>query len=941
MKKRQFSVTKIVMFNLISLIIIWNISIFLSALISLNLKKNKIIKNITYFSTLQVTLTNQRLKKIERNIQLLAYRYKLCHAIPKIVKLLEEKRRSLDHSCNINNDVPSSRIEYYCKFIQIFCNIRQNYYLNNDFSECCHIVSCFALYDYATHYFMDEKAKLNIVSQQPNHDNFYWSQPQYISNDGWKVSVFTDVSNEIFIGLIVKLDDLIYLDYLILESYINLWLEKDNRILPCSSLSETMINQLQPILQSLDLHDGWQHIPGYMMFCAQLKGPGWQQITLFPQRGKIQNIFDIIAVQLPFSIVILLVLISAIFLILYHYLIKPLWNFFEILTQRKLGLSSCYLLENYHNKLDNIARVYNTILNILHIQFNTLDKRYIEKTQFLRQVKKQTEKENNCKDGRYLITISHELRTPLNGIFGALELLQKTTQLTTKQCQLIETTQQCATFLLSMVNNLLDFSSIEFGQCSLHIIEQTPLLPLLDQAMNIIQGPSQKKGLVLKTFVNKNVPLYLDIDGMRLRHILINLLSNAVKFTEYGTIFLNVNKRDRHLIFTVSDSGKGISPENQSDVFIPFFRSKDTTSQGTGLGLTIATSLAKMMGGSLELDSILGFGTCISFFMPLNHYQEPSLLDGRLSAPLALHRQLNTWGITCDLSPKGIGPFADPELCFLPGKLYERVLCTLSEKVIEIAKNIKVQPWQLNILLVDDTAINREIIGLMLRTLGQRITLATDGINALSLGRQQRFDLVLMDFLMPGMDGITCAQKWRHDPDNLDCACMITALSGNTTSEEYMRCKNVGIQHYLTKPITLSKLVDNISYAAEFQLQRNIPLQEQKNFLTTHFIDRDNESLRLKFYDSLHSLLRDIEKNINNQEKITRFLHTFKGILGQAGLKELLKNISDMENHIKHGLPLSQEHIATLRYILDNYFGNDNTSIKHNNTPIGQHYESI
>lgn len=255
--------------------------------------------------------------------------------------------------------------------------------------------------------------------------------------------------------------------------------------------------------------------------------------------------------------------------------------------------------------------------------------------------KKRAEQANKRKS-IHLTVISHELRTPMNGVLGAIELLQ-TTPLDIKQQGLADTARHCTLSLLAIINNLLDFSRIESGHFTLHM-EETALLPLLDQTMQTIQGPAQSKKLSLRTFVGQHVPLYFHTDSIRLRQILVNLLGNAVKFTETGGIRLTVKRHKEQLIFLVSDSGKGIEIQQQSQIFTAFYQA-DTNSQGTGIGLTIASSLAKMMGGQLKLNSVPGVGTCISLVLPLQEYQPPQPIKGTLSAPFCLHRQLACWGI--------------------------------------------------------------------------------------------------------------------------------------------------------------------------------------------------------------------------------------------------------------------------------------------------------
>ncbi|MEN3259376.1 two component system sensor kinase [Sodalis endosymbiont of Spalangia cameroni] len=922
MKRQQSLVIKLTIFISISLIIIWLISVFAATYVSLNLSRHRILENLAHFSALRMELTNHRFEGAERDAQALANRYKLYHATPLMI-LPGEKSESRYFPFNPDNCIPPGKRERDRMFIQVFGTAGQTYYLDSFILDRRYGVSLLPPRDHTPDYFIRQQVELNAFPNQPAHDNLFWGRPEFLPGTGWSVAVAAAAPNEVLTGLTVKLNDLLSYGHPVLGSDINLWLDGSNRILPFSRVSAQTAARLQPMLQRLTLKDGWQAVPGYMLLRTQLKGPGWQQVILFPQSGGMKRTLDVIAAQLPFAVVTLLMLAVTLFWLLHRYLARPLWDFVAIIGKTGPHSLSARLPENRHDELGSIAHAYNLLLDTLRTQYDNLENVVAERTRALNEAKQQAERANKRKSS-HLTTISHELRTPLSGSLGALELLQMTT-LTDKQFQLADTARQCVFSLLSIINNLLDFSRIESGQLSLHI-EETPLLPILDQAMHTIQGPGQSKGLTLRTFVGKQVPLYLDIDGMRLRQILVNLLGNALKFTQSGGIFLSVKRHDQQVIFAVNDSGQGIAPEDQADVFTPFFQSEGTM-QGTGLGLAIAANLAKMMGGSLTLSSTPGLGTCMSFIMPLNDYREPHPLGGQLAAPLALHRQLAAWGISCEPSLED-GPFSAAELRFLPGKLYDRVIRAFAGDLPETTGNIPVQPWRLRILLVDDAVINREIIGMMLHSLGQDVTLAADGASALALGRQQPFDLVLMDVRMPDMDGTACARLWREDPENRDRDCMITALSANTAPEDIARCKEAGMRHYLTKPVTLAQLADGISYAAEYQLQRDIPLQEQDSRLTTSFLSAGSDLLRQKVHESLHSLLNDIELNVNDVEKISALLHTLKGGLGQAGLGELLCDVVDMENLVKHGLPLSGEQIAELRHALDKYLSAENASAR-------------
>ncbi len=184
-------------------------------------------------------------------------------------------------------------------------------------------------------------------------------------------------------------------------------------------------------------------------------------------------------------------------------------------------------------------------------------------------MKQKRAEQANKRKSIHLTVISHELRTPMNGVLGAIELLQ-TTPLNIEQQGLADTARNCTLSLLAIINNLLDFSRIESGHFTLHM-EETALLPLLDQQCKPSRGQHKAK-TVITYFCWSTCPLYFHTDSIRLRQILVNLLGNAVKFTETGGIRLTVKRHEEQLIFLVSDSGKGIEIQQQSQIFTAFIK---------------------------------------------------------------------------------------------------------------------------------------------------------------------------------------------------------------------------------------------------------------------------------------------------------------------------------------------------------------------------------
>jgi len=913
MKKPHSLVGKLTLLISISLIIIWLITIFTTTYIALNQNQQRVIDNLSRISALKAGLSNQRFSGAERDARELEYHHRLYQSVPGD-ELLKAQNEDRYFPVNPHICMPDDHQARELSFIQAYGSVCQAYYLDSFILDRRYGIFLQPPLTYSLGYFSHRQDALWQLPLHATHDNIFWGEPQYIPDSGWSVSVAVSSSDtdKVLVGLAVRLDDLLSWDHPGSENTINLWLDNQNHILPFSALPQKQVTSLKPLLLNTHLRDGWQHIPGYLVLRQKLSGPGWQQLVLYPTNETLQRALHIVLGQLPFALAALLLLAGILCWLLHRYLARPLWDFVDIIKKTGPDSLASPLPENRHRELSSISHAYNLLLDALRTQYDTLEKTVTERTHELVIARQQAEQASKRKS-RHLTTISHELRTPLNGVLGALELLQMT-PVSEKQVQLTDTARQCTLSLLGIINNLLDFSRIEAGQLSLHV-ETTPLLPLLDQAMHTIQGPGQRKGLTLRTIVGHNVPLHIEVDGTRLRQILVNLLGNALKFTDKGGICLSVKRCEKSLIFAVSDSGQGITASEQREIFEPFFQCHGHQ-QGTGLGLTISTNLAEMMGGRLELCSSAGLGTCISLLLPLETTYEPECLSGDIAAPLSLHNQLRAWGLNCQEAEQE-NIFCAEDLNFLPGKLRETVIHALSGKSGNEPHTLPVQPWRLRILLVDDSDINREIVSMMLASLGQDVTLAASGQQALILGRKTRFDLVLMDIRMPDMDGMVCTQQWRQDAAGQDPDCMIMALSANTAPEEISRCKQAGMQHYLTKPVSLNQLANSIATAVEYQLGRDISLQEQDSLHQEAILPLDDAAIRQKVQHSLHQLLSELEQNLYCLKTTSSLLHTLKGCLGQAGLKHQICYVIDLENRIQHGLLLTEDDIAELRHALD------------------------
>lgn len=301
----------------------------------------------------------------------------------------------------------------------------------------------------------------------------------------------------------------------------------------------------------------------------------------------------------------------------------------------------------------------------------------------------------------FLSNISHELRTPLNGVLGYTQLLLKQ-EIPEKHREMLQSLEECGLHLMMLINDILDMTKIESSGVSI-ISEPFDLESTLNMVMANIRALAKQKQIELRMNIAADVAREIVGDNLKLRQVLINLTGNAVKFTHQGYIELSVYRQDDQLFFSVTDTGIGISEEDQKDLFKPFFQLKSGQQLGgTGLGLAICYRLVRAMKGELCIKSQTGEGSCFSFSIPYAGAEVSSLV---------------------------------------PEKRLNQILPELSND----NKNYSV-------LVVDDSENNRDLLTSALQSYQFKVDSAENGQAALEKIRIYDFDLILMDLKMPVMD---------------------------------------------------------------------------------------------------------------------------------------------------------------------------------------------
>jgi len=486
----------------------------------------------------------------------------------------------------------------------------------------------------------------------------------------------------------------------------------------------------------------------------------------------------------------------------------------------------------------------------------------------LSEAAKQANQANEAKSN-FLSTMSHDIRTPMNAILGLNEMILRDSHDNNIRMY-SESIRTAGSTLLGIINDILDFSKIEAGKMEIINVDYG-FASLLNDLVNMVQKKAEDKGLSLKLDIDRNIPMVLYGDEIRIKQVIINILSNAVKYTKQGSITFSVHankiqdKPDSIMLrVSVADTGIGIKPEDLDKLFVAFQRIEEKRNrniEGTGLGMTIVQRFLDMMGSHLEVESEYGKGSVFSF---------------------ELEQKVVKW--------EPIGDFQEA---------FKRAS---SER---INYQEKFTAPDARVLVVDDTPVNLTVFASLLKRTELQIDTAESGDECIVLFRKNKYDVIFLDHMMPDKDGIETLVEMKGITDTPNIGTPVICLTANAISGMRKMYTNAGFDDYLTKPIDAERL--------EMMLLQYLP--KEKVAIASENDDKEDNELPNFLYD-LKGL--DLDAGIKYCGDSEDYLFALKTYLDSSEKKaeevEKYWAARDIENTtiLVHGLKSSSRAVGAL-----------------------------
>ena len=441
----------------------------------------------------------------------------------------------------------------------------------------------------------------------------------------------------------------------------------------------------------------------------------------------------------------------------------------------------------------------------------------------------------------FLANMSHELRTPLNAILGYAQILGRDPALGERQLEGVNVIRKSGEHLLTLINDILDLAKIEAGKMDLYLADfQFP--KFVQGIIDIIGVKAAQKGLELVCDITSEVPQWIHADEKRLRQVLLNLLSNALKFTDCGQIILRIRfAPPARLRFEVQDTGIGIAANQLASIFQPFEQAGETQRRlgGTGLGLAISRQYVRLMGGEIQVESQLSQGSTFRF--------ELEMLPAQVATAVATSRTVTGYA----------GPHR-------------------------------------KVLVIDDIAENRTVVTDLLKPLGFEVVEATNGREGLEIAQRLRPDLILMDVVMPELDGLSAMRLLRQLKAFREVP--ILAMSASVSASDSEHSLAAGASAFLPKPIDMDKLLNQIARLLQLewtysQAKAESPLETEP--IVAPPVDEMEVLYRLALLGNMQEIMAQANRLAQLDERYRPFAHQLSALARNYQSKAVLHLVKE------------------------------------------------